>query len=98
MLQFLHRARVLSFYRTTLRGLRRVRDPTTRTESRKLVREEFERHRNVTDLVRTSCHAAPFLSPHPYFPILGKTHSFFARHCELTRFPLLLFLPATFSP
>ncbi|KAK0724698.1 hypothetical protein B0H67DRAFT_480242 [Lasiosphaeris hirsuta] len=47
---FLQRARVLSFYRTILRGTREIRDPTTKTETRRFAREEFERHRGVTDL------------------------------------------------
>ncbi|KAK0610544.1 hypothetical protein B0T17DRAFT_117923 [Bombardia bombarda] len=48
--QFLMRARVLSFYRTIVRGTRRIKDPTTRAETKRFAREEFERRRGVTDL------------------------------------------------
>ncbi|KPM38616.1 hypothetical protein AK830_g7965 [Neonectria ditissima] len=48
--QFLQRSKVLSLYRTILRGTKRIADPTTKAESRKFARDEFERHRGVTDL------------------------------------------------
>ncbi|KAF5130648.1 LYR motif-containing protein 2 [Metarhizium anisopliae] len=48
--KFLQRARVLSFYRTILRGTRQIQDPRTKSETRKFVRDEFERHRSVTDI------------------------------------------------
>lgn len=47
---FLQRTRVLSLYRTVVRGTRRIQDPTTRAETMRFAREEFERHRNVTDI------------------------------------------------
>ncbi|KAL2133227.1 hypothetical protein VTI74DRAFT_2692 [Chaetomium olivicolor] len=47
---FIQRARVLSFYRSILRSTRRIADPKTRAETRKFARDEFERHRGVTDL------------------------------------------------
>ncbi|KAK0750341.1 hypothetical protein B0T18DRAFT_479995 [Schizothecium vesticola] len=47
---FLLRNRALSLYRAVLRGTRRVVDPNTRRETRKFARDEFERHRAVTDL------------------------------------------------
>ncbi|KAI1849158.1 hypothetical protein JX265_012791 [Neoarthrinium moseri] len=47
---FLQRSRVLSLYRTILRGTRRIGDPTTRSETRSFARAEFERHRAVTDI------------------------------------------------
>ncbi|ORY57872.1 complex 1 LYR protein [Pseudomassariella vexata] len=47
---FLLRARVISLYRTILRGTKHIADPTTRTETRGFARAEFERHRGVTDL------------------------------------------------
>ncbi|KAM5382257.1 hypothetical protein ACJA88_004052 [Fusarium oxysporum] len=47
--QFIQRGRVLAFYRTILRGTKKIADPTTRAESRKYARDEFERRRNVTD-------------------------------------------------
>ncbi|KAK4152197.1 hypothetical protein C8A00DRAFT_44698 [Chaetomidium leptoderma] len=47
---FIQRTRVLSFYRSILRNTRRIADPTTRAETRKFARDEFERHRGVTDL------------------------------------------------
>lgn len=51
-LQFLQRTKVLGLYRTIIRGVYRISDPTTRAESRDFAREQFERHRNVTDIVR----------------------------------------------
>ncbi|KAK3291869.1 uncharacterized protein B0H64DRAFT_408304 [Chaetomium fimeti] len=48
---FLQRTRVLSFYRHIIRSTRRISDPKTRAETRKFARDEFERHRGVTDLV-----------------------------------------------
>lgn len=50
--QFLQRTRVLSFYRTILRGTKHIGDARTKAETRKHVRDEFERHRNVKDIVR----------------------------------------------
>ncbi|KAF5721074.1 LYR motif-containing protein [Fusarium mundagurra] len=47
--QFIQRGRVLAFYRTILRGTKKIADPRTRAESRKYARDEFERRRNVTD-------------------------------------------------
>lgn len=58
--QFLQRSRTLAFYRTILRGIKRIQDPTTKAESKKYARDEFERHRNVTDLVRSSFPLVPF--------------------------------------
>ncbi|TQN65832.1 Subtilisin-like protease 2, partial [Colletotrichum shisoi] len=48
--QFLQRSRVISLYREIIRGTGRIADPNTRAESRRFVRDEFERHRDVTDL------------------------------------------------
>ncbi|KAK1964797.1 complex 1 protein [Colletotrichum sublineola] len=47
---FLQRSRAISLYREIIRGTRRIADPNTRAESRRFAREEFERHRDVTDL------------------------------------------------
>ncbi|KAF5663094.1 LYR motif-containing protein [Fusarium heterosporum] len=47
--QFIQRGRVLAFYRTILRGTKKIVDPTTKAESRRYARDEFERRRNVTD-------------------------------------------------
>ncbi|CAK7221262.1 hypothetical protein SBRCBS47491_004468 [Sporothrix bragantina] len=47
---FLQRGRALALYRTIVRGTRQISDPTTRTETLRFAREEFERHRGVTDL------------------------------------------------
>ncbi|EGY17468.1 uncharacterized protein VDAG_01150 [Verticillium dahliae VdLs.17] len=49
---FLQRGRVLSLYRTILRGTAHISDPSTKAESRRYARGEFERHRHVTDIVR----------------------------------------------
>ncbi len=51
-LQFLQRSRALALYRTILRGTRGINDPATRAETRRFARDEFERHRDVTDIVR----------------------------------------------
>ncbi|KAF6822853.1 hypothetical protein CPLU01_11747 [Colletotrichum plurivorum] len=48
--KFLQRSRALSLYREIIRGTRRIADPTTRAESRRYARDEFERHRDVTDI------------------------------------------------
>lgn len=50
-IQFLQRTKALALYRTILRHTGRIADPQTRAESRKYARDEFERHRNVTDIV-----------------------------------------------
>ncbi|KAL7791347.1 complex 1 domain-containing protein [Trichoderma ceciliae] len=47
---FLQRSRALALYRTIWRGTRHISDAQTRAESRKYARDEFERHRNVTDI------------------------------------------------
>lgn len=47
---FLLRSRVLSLYRTITRATGRIKDPATRAETRKFARDEFERHRGVTDI------------------------------------------------
>jgi hypothetical protein len=49
--QFLQRSKALALYRTILRHTGRIADPQTKAESRKYARDEFERHRNVTDIV-----------------------------------------------
>ena len=41
----------MSLYRTILRGTKRIADPATRAESRKYARDEFDRHRGVSDAV-----------------------------------------------
>ncbi|KAG6025353.1 hypothetical protein E4U40_002737 [Claviceps sp. LM458 group G5] len=48
---FLQRSRVLSLYRTILRATRPIRDTQTKNETRRFVRDEFESHRHVTDIV-----------------------------------------------
>ncbi|KAK2067820.1 hypothetical protein P8C59_001526 [Phyllachora maydis] len=47
---FLHRNRALSLYRHILRATRRIGDAKTRAETRRFARDEFERHRDVTDI------------------------------------------------
>ncbi|QPG96057.1 hypothetical protein C2857_003011 [Epichloe festucae Fl1] len=47
---FLQRSRVLSFYRTILRGTKPIRDAQTRSETRRFARDEFEKRRDVTDM------------------------------------------------
>ncbi|RDA88806.1 hypothetical protein CP532_5428 [Ophiocordyceps camponoti-leonardi (nom. inval.)] len=60
--QFLQRARVLSLYRTMIRSTSRIPDAQTKAETRKLVRDEFERHRHLSDLV-TLCTFIPLTCP-----------------------------------
>lgn len=50
-IQFLQRTKALALYRTIWRHTGRIADPQTRAESRRYARDEFERHRNVTDIV-----------------------------------------------
>ncbi|KAF7867243.1 hypothetical protein EAF04_005326 [Stromatinia cepivora] len=47
---FLQRSKALSLYRRILRDCRRIPDVKSRDETRKFVRDDFERNRNVTDL------------------------------------------------
>ncbi|PHH66992.1 hypothetical protein CDD81_4387 [Ophiocordyceps australis] len=47
---FLQRTRVIALYRTIIRGTRRIADANTRAETRRHVRQEFERHRHVKDI------------------------------------------------
>ncbi|KAF4504265.1 hypothetical protein G6O67_008438 [Ophiocordyceps sinensis] len=47
---FLQRAKVVAFYRAILRATGRIAHAPTRAETRKLARDEFERHRHVKDL------------------------------------------------
>lgn len=49
--QFLQRSKALALYRTIWRRTGRIADLQARAESRKYARDEFERHRNVTDIV-----------------------------------------------
>ncbi|KAI1318213.1 complex 1 LYR protein [Xylariaceae sp. FL0255] len=46
---FLQRGRVLSLYRTILRGTSHISDAATKVETRGFARAEFERHRGVED-------------------------------------------------
>ncbi|KAI2604315.1 uncharacterized protein GGS25DRAFT_507713 [Hypoxylon fragiforme] len=46
---FLLRSRALSLYRSIMRGTKQISDPTTRAETRKFARTEFERRRDITD-------------------------------------------------
>ncbi|KAL0934842.1 uncharacterized protein CTRU02_209433 [Colletotrichum truncatum] len=46
----IYRSRALSLYREIIRGTRRIADPNTRAESQRYARDEFERHRDVTDI------------------------------------------------
>ncbi|KAH6665342.1 hypothetical protein F5X68DRAFT_265779 [Plectosphaerella plurivora] len=47
---FIQRSKALGFYRAILRGTARIGDPSTKEESRRYARAEFERHRSVTDI------------------------------------------------
>ncbi|KAF7913904.1 uncharacterized protein EAF01_000310 [Botrytis porri] len=48
---FLQRSKALSLYRRILRDCRRIPDAGSREETRRFVRDDFERNRGVTDLV-----------------------------------------------
>lgn len=67
--QFLQRSRVLSFYRTIIRGTRSIADPATRRETQGFARAEFERHREVTDLVSPSLLSIFTFSSPLYIPL-----------------------------
>ncbi|KAJ5225351.1 hypothetical protein N7468_006576 [Penicillium chermesinum] len=47
--QFIQRGRVLSFWREIVRTLNKIPPSSTRNELRSYARQEFERHREVTD-------------------------------------------------
>ncbi|OQE11586.1 hypothetical protein PENVUL_c002G01823 [Penicillium vulpinum] len=47
---FIQRQRVLSLWREIVRALIKVPPSSTRTELHRYARDEFERHRNVTDV------------------------------------------------
>ncbi|ROT35042.1 hypothetical protein SODALDRAFT_76981 [Sodiomyces alkalinus F11] len=47
---FIQRSRALALYRDIFRGTARIPDDSTKDETRRYVRAEFERHRDVTDL------------------------------------------------
>ncbi|KAJ6180528.1 hypothetical protein N7519_010989 [Penicillium mononematosum] len=48
---FIQRQRVLSLWREIMRALIKVPPSSTRTELHKYARDEFERHRGVSDIV-----------------------------------------------
>ncbi|KAK3305416.1 complex 1 protein-domain-containing protein [Chaetomium strumarium] len=50
---FIQRARALALYRSILRSTRQIADARTRAETRRFARDEFERHRGVTDIDHT---------------------------------------------
>ncbi|TGO56959.1 hypothetical protein BCON_0071g00130 [Botryotinia convoluta] len=45
-----HRSKAISLYRRILRDCRRIPDARSREETRRFVRDDFERNRGVTDL------------------------------------------------
>ncbi|KAH8428624.1 LYR motif-containing protein 2 [Aspergillus melleus] len=47
---FIQRQRVLAFWREIVRALHKIPQSSTRDELHSYARDEFERHRNVTDL------------------------------------------------
>ncbi|TGO32194.1 hypothetical protein BHYA_0341g00010 [Botrytis hyacinthi] len=49
-----HRSKAISLYRRILRDCRRIPDAGSREETRRFVRDDFERNRGVTDLVKRS--------------------------------------------
>lgn len=59
-LQFLQRNKAIALWRSIVRGCKRIEDPNTRKDTLKFARDEFQRNRNVEDIV---CH----------FPLLNST-------------------------
>jgi hypothetical protein len=49
--QFLQRSKALALYRRILRDCKRIPDAQSRAETKRFVREDFERNRGVRDLV-----------------------------------------------
>ncbi|ODM24236.1 hypothetical protein SI65_01826 [Aspergillus cristatus] len=47
---FIQRQRVLGLWREIVRALNKIPNSSTKVELRNYAREEFDRHRNVTDL------------------------------------------------
>ncbi|KAL2857151.1 hypothetical protein BJY01DRAFT_159136 [Aspergillus pseudoustus] len=47
---FIQRQRVIALWREIVRALNKIPNSPTRSELREYARQEFERHRNVTDL------------------------------------------------
>ncbi|KAL5359172.1 complex 1 protein-domain-containing protein [Aspergillus floccosus] len=47
---FIQRQRVLALWREIVRALNKIPDSPTRSELRNYARDEFERHRDVTDV------------------------------------------------
>ncbi|KAJ0419288.1 complex 1 protein-domain-containing protein [Aspergillus carlsbadensis] len=47
---FIQRQRVIALWREIVRALNKIPNSPTRSELRDYARQEFERHRNVTDL------------------------------------------------
>ncbi|KAI9682054.1 MAG: hypothetical protein M1817_000108 [Caeruleum heppii] len=49
---FLQRGRTLALWREIVRAVNRIPESSTREEMRRFAREEFERHRDVTDITK----------------------------------------------
>ena len=49
--QFIQRTKVISLWRRIVKDCARIADANQRKETLGFAREEFERHRNVTDIV-----------------------------------------------
>ncbi|KAG0645502.1 hypothetical protein D0Z07_8731 [Hyphodiscus hymeniophilus] len=47
---FLQRNKAIALWRNVVRGCRRIADPQTRGETLRFAREEFKRHKHVTDI------------------------------------------------
>lgn len=59
--QFLQRSRALSLWRSIVRGCRRIGDTRTRAETLQFARDEFERNKEVTDIVSSDTSSAEVL-------------------------------------
>ncbi|KIM97485.1 hypothetical protein OIDMADRAFT_130618 [Oidiodendron maius Zn] len=49
---FIQRGKVLSLWRTIVRGCRKIPDVRTRTETLNFARDEFKRNKNIDDLTQ----------------------------------------------
>jgi hypothetical protein len=60
--QFIQRQKVLALWRDIVRSINNIPDASTRSDMRRFARDEFQQHRNVSDLVSSSLqnHAQTF--------------------------------------
>jgi hypothetical protein len=54
--QFIQRQKVLALWRDIVRSINHIPDASTRSDMRRFARDEFQQHRNVSDLVSSLLH------------------------------------------